>query len=268
MLKINSAFIRNTNAINNNKKKSFGMNPIHQSKKMLDSSKVDITPELLRVYSNVQKNNLVTSSNLNSLHSDNNSSNIELIDVIIEQSQVSEEEAEAETEAATEAETETERLNRLYEEKDTKAELYFSKNVTSCTKISSCIPFIGIFFIDNLKRKRCKELDSIYNVPQFAKSSNIKTWPHTILNIIGFLHATFWGSIIATPLAICTVSCLDKIQKQNLKKVYKEMAEQEKRLQENETPEETTLRHAEMEADYWENISKSNIDTIRHALYY
>ena len=257
MLNINTKLVSGKNNLKQQKQQSFGMNPINQTRRIASSTNIYLPSNLPRLSNNVQ-NSINNQTNTDSLNLSQNCSNIELVDIIVEQSQ-----------KIDTKKTKTKNKN-MYAWMDKEADAYFDEKAGTCAKIGACIPFIGgfVMLFSDLKRRRTKGLDSIYGVPQYIETPKPKTWPHNVLNLLSFLHFTVIGSVIATPLTICTINCLDNIQKQSLKESYREASKLEKETKKQETEDETILRHAEAEADYWEKVAKSNISTIEKALQY
>lgn len=248
--------IKLTNKQNN---KSFGMNPATTSQKILNKTNTSLSSTVSGLSTDVINNfNNRIRVDSDSLNLSQNGSNIELVEVVIDQNKKTDT-----------TKRKTKKVN-IYSRMDKEADAYFDKKAGTCTKIGACIPFIGGFVmsLSDLKRSRTKELDSIYGVPQYIETPKPKTWPHNVLDLLSFLHFTVIGSVIATPLTICTINCLDNIQKQSLKESYREASKIEKATKKQETPEQTKLRHAEAEADYWEKVAKSDIPTIENALHY
>ena len=257
MLNINTNFVSGRNNTKQQKQQSFGMNPVNQARRIASSTNIYLRSNLPRLSNNVQ-NSINNQTNTDTLNLSQNGSNIELVEVVIDQNKKTDT-----------TKRKTKKVN-IYSRMDKEADAYFDKKAGTCAKVGACIPFIGgfVMLFSDLKRRRTKELDSIYDVPQYIETPKPKTWPHNVLNLLSFLHFTVIGSVIATPLTICTINCLDNIQKQSLKESYREASKIEKATKKQEPPEQTRLRHAEAEANYWEKVAKSDISTIEKALHY
>lgn len=247
-----------------NKTLSFGMNPILSTKDKISSTLRPIPSSVYHIgnlaATNIQNN--LPQQNLNS-----NSKNMEPIKVVIGQKKEEEEKEknigilEKSVKDISKDDSSYDNSNTVsnneenneFYEKDKEADEYLNKNL--CTKISSCLPVIGAFASLFMIKDRDSELDKIYGVPRYidVKKSSLPSVP---LVAFSFLHFTFIGSIIATPLAAFTISSIDKIQKENLKKAYHEAFTKEKELQKNETPSQTRSRHEKLELEYEEKLRR------------
>lgn len=229
----------------NNKKtakqqQSFGMNPILRprtnSVPNLAQVAVDVV-ELapIRQLSNVQ------------IHSQTQQTNQtqEVIKVIISKSESSE--------SLSDDNSNVSEVDEFYE-KDKKADKYFNNCCNTFSKVNSVIPILGGIGASTLANNlgRNEELDAIYGVPEYLPVKT-KMSMDTYWNVTAAFHFTIWLSPIATPMALVGL-CLNKNSQKNLKNAYHEAYKKEQEQVKNETPEQTSFRHAKLKEDYYKKL--------------
>ncbi len=229
----------------NNKKtakqqQSFGMNPIlsprTNSVPNLAQVAVDVV-ELapIRQLSNVQIPSQTQQTNQTQ----------EVIKVIISKSESSE--------SLSDDNSNVSEVDEFYE-KDKKADKYFNNCCNTFSKVNSVIPILGGIGASTLANNlgRNEELDAIYGVPEYLPVKT-KMSMDTYWSVTAAFHFTIWLSPIATPMALVGL-CLNKNSQKNLKNAYHEAYKKEQEQVKNETPEQTSFRHAKLKEDYYKNV--------------
>lgn len=229
----------------NNKKtakqqQSFGMNPILRprtnSVPNLAQVAVDVV-ELapIRQLSNVQIPSQTQQTNQTQ----------EVIKVIISKSESSE--------SLSDDNSNVSEVDEFYE-KDKKADKYFNNCCNTFSKVNSVIPILGGIGASTLANNlgRNEELDEIYGVPEYLPVKT-KTSMDTYWSVTAALHFSIWLSPIATPVALVGL-CLNKNSQKNLKNAYHEAYKKEQEQVKNETPEQTSFRHAKLKEDYYKKL--------------
>lgn len=229
----------------NNKKtakqqQSFGMNPILRprtnSVPNLAQVAVDVV-ELapIRQLSNVQIPSQTQQTNQTQ----------EVIKVIISKSESSE--------SLSDDNSNVSEVDEFYE-KDKKADKYFNNCCNTFSKVNSVIPILGGIGASTLANNlgRNEELDAIYGVPEYLPVKT-KMSMDTYWSVTAAFHFTIWLSPIATPMALVGL-CLNKNSQKNLKNAYHEAYKKEQEQVKNETPEQTSFRHAKLKEDYYKNV--------------
>lgn len=229
----------------NNKKtakqqQSFGMNPIlsprTNSVPNLAQVAVDVV-ELapIRQLSNVQIPSQTQQTNQTQ----------EVIKVIISKSESSE--------SLSDDNSNVSEVDEFYE-KDKKADKYFNNCCNTFSKVNSVIPILGGIGASTLANNlgRNEELDAIYGVPEYLPVKT-KMSIDTYWSVTAAFHFTIWLSPIATPMALVGL-CLNKNSQKNLKNAYHEAYKKEQEQVKNETPEQTSFRHAKLKEDYYKKV--------------
>ncbi len=229
----------------NNKKtakqqQSFGMNPILRprtnSVPNLAQVAVDVV-ELapIRQLSNVQIPSQTQQTNQTQ----------EVIKVIISKSESSE--------SLSDDNSNVSEVDEFYE-KDKKADKYFNNCCNTFSKVNSVIPILGGIGASTLANNsgRNKELDEIYGVPEYLPVKT-KMSMDTYWSVTAAFHFTIWLSPIATPMALVGL-CLNKNSQKDLKNAYHEAYKKEQEQVKNETPEQTSFRHAKLKEDYYKKV--------------
>ncbi len=229
----------------NNKKtakqqQSFGMNPILRprtnSVPNLAQVAVDVV-ELapIRQLSNVQIPSQTQQTNQTQ----------EVIKVIISKSESSE--------SLSDDNSNVSEVDEFYE-KDKKADKYFNNCCNTFSKVNSVIPILGGIGASTLANNlgRNEELDAIYGVPEYLPVKT-KMSMDTYWSVTAAFHFTIWLSPIATPMALVGL-CLNKNSQKNLKNAYHEAYKKEQEQVKNETPEQTSFRHAKLKEDYYKKL--------------
>ncbi|MCI5823580.1 MAG: hypothetical protein MRZ90_01445 [Candidatus Gastranaerophilales bacterium] len=229
----------------NNKKtakqqQSFGMNPILRprtnSVPNLAQVAVDVV-ELapIRQLSNVQIPSQTQQTNQTQ----------EVIKVIISKSESSE--------SLSDDNSNVSEVDEFYE-KDKKADKYFNNCCNTFSKVNSVIPILGGIGASTLANNlgRNEELDAIYGVPEYLPVKT-KMSMDTYWSVTAAFHFTIWLSPIATPMALVGL-CLNKNSQKNLKNAYHEAYKKEQEQVKNETPEQTSFRHAKLKEDYYKKV--------------
>lgn len=229
----------------NNKKtakqqQSFGMNPILRprtnSVPNLAQVAVDVV-ELapIRQLSNVQIPSQTQRTNQTQ----------EVIKVIISKSESSESLSDDNSNASE--------VDEFYE-KDKQADKYFNNCCNTFSKVNSVIPILGGIGASTLANNlgRNEELDAIYGVPEYLPVKT-KMSMDTYWSVTAAFHFTIWLSPIATPMALVGL-CLNKNSQKNLKNAYHEAYKKEQEQVKNETPEQTSFRHAKLKEDYYKKL--------------
>lgn len=229
----------------NNKKtakqqQSFGMNPILRprtnSVPNLAQVAVDVV-ELapIRQLSNVQIPSQTQQTNQTQ----------EVIKVIISKSESSE--------SLSDDNSNVSEVDEFYE-KDKKADKYFNNCCNTFSKVNSVIPIlggIGAFTLAN-NSGRNKKLDEIYGVPEYLPVKT-KMSMDTYWSVTAAFHFSIWLSPIATPMALVGL-CLNNKEQKDLKNAYHEAYKKEQEQVKNETPEQTSFRHAKLKEDYYKKL--------------
>lgn len=229
----------------NNKKtakqqQSFGMNPILRprtnSVPNLAQVAVDVV-ELapIRQLSNVQIPSQTQQTNQTQ----------EVIKVIISKSESSE--------SLSDDNSNVSEVDEFYE-KDKKADKYFNNCCNTFSKVNSVIPILGGIGASTLANNsgRNKELDEIYGVPEYLPVKT-KMSMDTYWSVTAAFHFTIWLSPIATPMALVGL-CLNNKEQKDLKNAYHEAYKKEQEQVKNETPEQTSFRHAKLKEDYYKKV--------------